>query len=127
MTANSLASVSLVPPLISIAVELQTEMHQVLLSGPRFAINILSSSQEALSRRFAAQPHAGRFDGVGYTLSADGHVILDGVLAHIECERYAEYPAGDHTLFVALVTGGATTDGWPLLYYRGGYTSLRPG
>ena len=127
MTANSLASVSLVPPLISIAVELQAEMHQVLLAGPQFAINILSASQEALSRRFAAQPHAGRFDGVGYSLSDDGHVILDGVLAHLACERYAEYPAGDHTLFVARVTGGATAEGRPLLYYRGGYASLGPG
>jgi len=32
---------------------------------------------------------------------------------------------GDHTVFFGLVTGGAVTDRTPLLYYRGGYSSLR--
>ena len=45
----------------------------------------------------------------------------EGALAHIECERFADFPLGDHTLFVGRVTGGTVGDGEPLLYYRGGY------
>ena len=60
-------------------------------------MNVLESAQEALSRRFADQ-HDDRFDGVGYHLGPDGQILLDGALAHIECERFATYPGGDHTI-----------------------------
>jgi flavin reductase (DIM6/NTAB) family NADH-FMN oxidoreductase RutF len=123
MTANTLASVSLRPPLISVCVDRAAEMHDAILQAREFAVNILSSPQEALARRFADQ-HEDRFDGVGYTLSPEGLVLLEGALAHLECERRAEYPAGDHTIVVARVIGGATADGRPLLYYRGGYAAL---
>ncbi|HXE57882.1 MAG TPA: flavin reductase family protein [Gemmatimonadales bacterium] len=126
MTANSLASVSLVPPLVSVCVEHQADMCRVLDSAADYVINILASDQEALSRRFAGQ-HEGRFDGVGYRLNERGQPVLDGVLAYIECERYAAHPTGDHTIFVGRVTGGAAFERRPLLYYRGGYASLGQG
>jgi len=52
--------------------------------------------------------------------------VLEGVLASIECEKHAEAPGGDHTVFFGLVTGGSVSDGGggPLLYYRGGYAGL---
>ena len=123
MTANSLASVSLQPPLLSVSVDHAAEMHEVILQAREFVVNILSSPQEALARRFADK-HEDRFDGIGYRLSPEGLVLLDGALAHIECVREGEYPAGDHTIVVGRVVGGATADGRPLLYYRGGYAAL---
>jgi flavin reductase (DIM6/NTAB) family NADH-FMN oxidoreductase RutF len=123
MTANSLSSVSLRPPLISVCVDREAEMYDAILTAREFVVNILSSPQEALARRFADQ-HEDRFDGIGYRLSPEGLVLLDGALAHIECIRQAEYPAGDHTIVVGRVAGGATADGRPLLYYRGGYAAL---
>jgi flavin reductase (DIM6/NTAB) family NADH-FMN oxidoreductase RutF len=123
MTANSLASVSLSPPLVSLCIEREAHLHASILRASAFVINVLSSSQEALSRRFAG-PHPNRFDGIGYTLNDRGLVVLDGTLAHIECERYADYPGGDHTIVVGRVIGGSTCDGRPLLYYRGGYAAL---
>lgn len=123
MTANSFSSVSLRPSLISVCVDREAEMHDAILKVREFVVNILSSPQEALARRFADQ-HEDRFDGIGYSLSAEGLILLDGALAHVECVRQAEYPAGDHTIVVARVVGGATADGRPLLYYRGGYAAL---
>jgi flavin reductase (DIM6/NTAB) family NADH-FMN oxidoreductase RutF len=131
MTANSLASVSLVPPLVSICVEQQADMLQALTQTDRFAINILSAHQETVSRRFAGAGQETRFEGVGYQTSPDGLPILEGVLAAIECEKFAHYRLGDHTLFVGRVTGGLVSDDpahtRPLLYYRGGYAGLSPG
>lgn len=123
MTANSLASVSLHPPLVSVCVDREAEMHDAILSAPQFVVNVLASPQEALARRFSDQ-HEDRFDGIGYRLSPDGLILLDGALAHVECDRYAQYPGGDHTIVVGRVTGGTTGDGRPLLYYRGGYAAL---
>ena len=127
MTANSLSSVSLQPPLVLVAVERIHDMHGAMEAATHFIFNVLAEDQEALSRRFAAADvPPGRFDGVGYTESKHGIAVLDGVLAHIECEKHATVPAGDHTVFIGLVTGGAVSERRPLLYYRGGYGASRP-
>jgi flavin reductase (DIM6/NTAB) family NADH-FMN oxidoreductase RutF len=123
MTASSLASVSLVPPLVSVCVDHEAELHDAILAAPVFVVNILESRQEVLSRRFADR-HEDRFDGVGYHRSPAGEVLLDGALAHLECDRFASYPAGDHSIIIGRVIGGSTGEGRPLLYYRGGYGTL---
>jgi flavin reductase ActVB len=123
MTANSLASVSLHPPLISVCVDRDAEMHPVILQVSEFVVNVLSGEQETLARRFADK-HEDRFEGIGYQLSPEGLVLLDGALAHLECHREAQYPAGDHTIVVGRVVGGSTSHGHPLLFYRGGYAAL---
>lgn len=123
MTASSIASVSLDPPLVLVAVDRRNDLHVALKSGRHFAINVLSSDQEALARRFA-EPEANRFAGVGYRESRYGVPLLDGALAHIECAKHAAVEAGDHTIFIGLVTGGTVSERRPLLYYRGGYASL---
>lgn len=126
MTANSLASVSLDPPLVSLCIDHAAELYARLLDAPGFVINILEASQESLSRRFATK-HLHRFDGVGYHTSPGGQPVLDGVLASIECVPHATLPGGDHTIVVGRVVRGATTDGAPLVYFRGGYTGLQHG
>jgi flavin reductase (DIM6/NTAB) family NADH-FMN oxidoreductase RutF len=123
MTANSLASVSLEPPLISVCVDREADMHDAILRIPEFVVNVLASHQEALARRFADK-HEDRFEGIGYHQSPEGLILLDGALAHIECRRHTQYPGGDHTIVVGQVVGGATGEGRPLLYYRGGYAAM---
>ena len=123
MTASSLASVSLEPPLVSVCVDHTAELHDVITAAPEFVVNVLESHQEELARRFADR-HDDRFDGVGYHAGPEGQVLLDGALAHIACERFAQYPGGDHTIIVGRVVGGDTHEGHPLLYYRGGYAAL---
>ena len=123
MTANSLSSVSLEPPLLLLSIDHEAAMHGLLVTVPRFAINILASDQETVSRRFA-QDREERFDGIGYQESPRGLILLDGALAHIECERAATHEAGDHTILVGRVVAGSAVDGRPLCYFRGGYASL---
>lgn len=123
MTASSIASVSLSPPLLLVAVDRSNDMHDALQAAPHFAINILAADQEALSRRFAdVDPN--RFEGVGYRESRQGVPLLNDVLAHIECDMHEAVSAGDHTVFFGLVVGGDVTERVPLVYYRGGYASL---
>lgn len=123
MTASSVASVSLHPPLVLVSVDQANDMHPALRAAQRFVLNVLAADQEAISRRFAAE-HSNRFEGIGYRESRHGLPVLDGVLASIECEKHAEAPGGDHTVFFGLVTGGSVSDRRPLLYYRGGYAGL---
>jgi flavin reductase (DIM6/NTAB) family NADH-FMN oxidoreductase RutF len=121
MTANSFASVSLEPPLISVAIDHAATIYPALQLATHFAVNILDSQQEALSRRFA-EGLPDRFEGVGWHRDADAQVLLDGALAHLCCQKWASFPAGDHTVFIGRLTGGAVAEhGRPLLHYRGGY------
>ncbi len=122
MTASSLASVSLEPPLVLVCVDHAARLHPLIMSADAFVVNVLASDQEELSRRFA-DPHDDRFDGVGYR-TTNGLVLLDGALAHIECHRQALYDAGDHTIVLGRVVGGDAREGRPLMYFRGGYAAL---
>lgn len=121
MTANSFASASLDPPLISVTVDCAATLHDVLVAGTAFTVNILEAKQESLSRRFSTGDDD-RFDGLGWQRVEEHHLVLDGVLAHLRCEKVSSCRAGDHTIFIARVLGGDVTEhGRPLLYYRGGY------
>ena len=123
MTASSLASVSLDPPLVLVAVDRSNDMHDALKTASHFAINILTADQEILSRRFASTD-PNRFDGVGYREGRNGLPLLNDVVAHIECAMHAAVPSGDHTVYFGLVVGGEGTERVPLIYYRSGYGSL---
>src|SRR2546430_4331342 len=126
MTGGSGASFPLDPPLVLVSVAHDNAMHPALKAADRFVLNVLAADQEAISRRFAEE-HPNRFDGIGYRETQLGLPMLEGVLASIECEKQAEAPGGDHTVFFGLVTGGTVSDRRPLLYYRGGYAGLGAG
>ena len=123
MTANTFTSVSLSPPLVSVNIDHASAMHGHMVHASKFALNILESRQEALSRRFAEEV-PDRFDGVGYRISDAGLPVLEGILAVLECDRRSSFEAGDHTIVLGQVLGGQVFEGRPLLYYRGGYYDL---
>jgi flavin reductase (DIM6/NTAB) family NADH-FMN oxidoreductase RutF len=126
MTVSAFCSLSLEPPLVLVCIEKSASLHAVIADGEtasQFAVNILESNQEELARRFA-EDHPNRFDGVGFTRGTTGAPIIDNCLAVIECEVQSRHPAGDHTIVIGAVIGSATSEGSPLLYYRGGYATL---
>ena len=125
LTVNSVTSVSLDPPLLSVCIDERHPMNETLKQAADFVLNVLASDQEAMSRRFAAKGDS-PFQGVGYRPSERGTPILDGCIAFYECDITSHSAGGDHTVFVARVVGGAVQDGRPLVFYRGGYTSLGP-
>ena len=123
MTVSAFASVSLTPPLIVICIEHTASMHDLLTTTANFAVNILSSTQEPIARRFA-ETGAQRFAGLGFHTGDRGVPLLDDVLAWLECRRVATHAAGDHTLIVGESETANIRDGRPLLYYRGGFAQL---
>ena len=54
----------------------------------------------------------------------EGVPVLEGVLAHIECERWALHDAGDHTIVVGRVEACDAGEGPPLAYHRGRYARV---
>jgi flavin reductase (DIM6/NTAB) family NADH-FMN oxidoreductase RutF len=126
MTVSAFTSLSLNPSLVLFCVDHAASMHDLLLGHPHFGVSILSSSQEAYSRRFADQTaeRSERFDGIAYRRGDRGVVLIDDALAHLECKVLQHHDAGDHTVFIAEVERAQALDGRPLLYFRGGYAQL---
>ncbi|WP_018657667.1 flavin reductase family protein [Actinomadura flavalba] len=127
MTANAFTSVSLDPPLVLICVRRDAVMHD-RLDGP-FGVSVLGAGQEEVARRFADRWRplgAAQFDGVDHTPGElTGAPLIDGALAHFECELWKTCDGGDHTIFVARLLGMAPlADGDPLLFYRGRFRRL---
>lgn len=123
MTVSAFASLSLEPPLVVICIDHAASMHDLLLTAPYFAVNVLTAGQEPLARRFA-ETGAQRFTGIGYTRGERDLPVLNDVLAHVECRRVAHYDGGDHTIIVGETENAVVREGRPLLYYRGGFAQL---
>jgi flavin reductase (DIM6/NTAB) family NADH-FMN oxidoreductase RutF len=123
LTVSSFASLSLEPPLVLVCIDKRASIHDLLVEGRYFAVNVLAEDQEILSRRFASRD-ADRFSGTGYTEGMTGVPILSDVVAAIECRIVYTYPGGDHTIVVGEVEHAIVGDGKPLAYFRGGYAQL---
>ncbi len=110
LTVNSFTSVSLDPPLILICVDLYSTALPFIRASGTFAVNILTSEQEALSRCFAttSEERYEYFCHASYHIAATGAPILDGALAFIDSRIVAEYPGGDHAIFLAQVVAMGT-------------------
>jgi flavin reductase (DIM6/NTAB) family NADH-FMN oxidoreductase RutF len=123
MTVSAFCSLSLEPPLILICIEKTASVYTALTTAPAFIVNILSAKQEQIARRFSIVD-IDRFEGVGFSRSRNGIVVLDDVLGVIECNRFSLHDGGDHTIVVGEVEAGRAETGAPLLYYRGGYAQM---
>ncbi len=123
MTVSAFCSLSLEPPLVLACIAHDATMHSLLVSSTHFAVNILSSGQEEIARRFA-ETEITRFEGIGFDRGREGMALLEDVLAHAECRLITTHEAGDHTVIVGEVETASVHGGDPLLYYRGGYVRL---
>ena len=127
MTANSVTSVSLVPPLVLVCIDRSADSHAIIDASGVFALNILSRDQEGLSSRFAGKEGAAAhgLDGVPHHTGATGAPIIDGCVAYVDCRVVARHPGGDHTIFLGEVVDSGRMDGRePLIFYRGRYTQI---
>ncbi len=126
LTVNTVTSVSLRPTLVLVCVEQGADSHDCIRGSGYFAINILTSDQERLSRRFAGWDVDEKFAGVAYRTEATGAPILEDAMGWLDCRVRADYPGGDHTIFVGEVVAGDVRDEAPLIYFRGGYGRFTP-
>ena len=123
LTASAFCSVSLDPPLVLVCVDHKSQSYPALRDSQRFAVNVLTTEQEAASRRFAST-RLDKFDAVAFTLGELGVPLIDGALAQLECVTVSAYVEGDHTIFVGRVERARVGAGEPLLYFRGRYERL---
>ena len=129
ITVNALSSVSLDPPLVMVALDRRRFLTPIVRAAARFAVNILSEEQQALSDCFAGAPVVpgrGAFCGAAWRRGSTGLPLIDGAIATLECTVLETFSAGDHDLFIGQVDTlvNDLRHPMPLLYYRRRYLRI---
>jgi flavin reductase len=103
-TAGSVVSLSLEPPLVGVSVGRDSSSHEPMRRAGRFTISLLSEHQTDVAQHFARSgiPPVVLWRGTNVRDGEHGPLVEDA-LAWLECKTWAEYDAGDHTLFVGEV------------------------
>jgi flavin reductase (DIM6/NTAB) family NADH-FMN oxidoreductase RutF len=126
LTVSSLVPLSLVPPLVGVSIAREAAVHELLREAGGFAVSLLAADQEAVAQHFArGVPPIAHWHGIAHREGARGAPLLEGALGWLECSVWAEWAAGDHTLFAGEVLEyelGAAQP--PLLYLDRRYTAL---
>jgi flavin reductase (DIM6/NTAB) family NADH-FMN oxidoreductase RutF len=127
-TATAFLPLSVEPPLVLICVHRESDTHRALSEGSRFGINMLSSTQAALSRRFAGKTaERYHFDDVPRFEGPHRSLFFRDSAAHIEVETQSTADGGDHTIFIARVLWLQSDSKFaPLVYHRGAHHHLQP-
>jgi flavin reductase (DIM6/NTAB) family NADH-FMN oxidoreductase RutF len=125
MTANAFTSVSLDPPLVLVCVIKGTTGAEILQANECFAVNILGTHQEPISRYFASKSRPRGLDAfreIPHTTAVTGSPVIDGVAGFLDCRLHATHEAGDHLIFIGEVVALAhDPDVEPLVYHGGRY------
>ena len=121
VTVSSFASVSVDPPLVLICINREARSYLFISESKVFCVNILAGDQEALAKRFASKMRVNQFEGVPFQLGSTGTAIVDGAVAHLECEVAEEHHAGSHSIFIGRIVSCASRAGSPLGYYNGAF------
>ena len=123
VTATSFASLSLEPPLVQWSLRNVAWSNQIFTGASVFAINVLTTEQEAVSRAFSSNVRD-RFDGLETVAGIDGVPLIQHAAAWIECSLENTLLAGDHTIIIGRVLRTRAFNKEPLLHWRGKYTRM---
>lgn len=125
MTVSSFNSVSLDPPLILWSLARSSPNLEVFQNAKHYSVNVLAANQQEISDRFATRGND-RFAGVPVRDGEHGVPLLEGCSAWFECANEAQYPGGDHIIFVGRVASFAQGEEQsPLVFHAGGYRQLQ--
>ena len=120
MTCNSFNSVSLDPPLVLWSLAKAARSRGLFEGARHWAVNLLSSDQEALSNQFA-KAGENKFVGIETVCGIGDVPLFTGCCARFQCERHAIFDGGDHIILVGRVLEFDRLERKPLVFHSGKY------
>jgi flavin reductase (DIM6/NTAB) family NADH-FMN oxidoreductase RutF len=126
-TCQSFYSVSMDPPLISFSVMTNSTTYPRIRETGKFAVNVLSHHQDAVSSQFARKG-TDKWAGIDWTPTSAGNPAINDTAMWLDCDIWAEHEAGDHYIVIGKVNEMSSAE-WhrhdPLLFFKGAYRHLR--
>ena len=116
--------------MVLVCVEKVTVMFQLVSESRVYAVNFLSARDEAISRFFADDERlkVPEFATLAHHRGVTGSPILELASAYVEAGVRASYDGGDHVIFLGEVVAlEVRSENLPLIFYRGGYTTIKSG
>jgi flavin reductase (DIM6/NTAB) family NADH-FMN oxidoreductase RutF len=124
LTANAVSSLSLGPPLLLVCFDRSARTLAAVEHSRKFGVHFLARSQEEMAACFASKrPEPEKFEGIGWS-ERSGVPVIEGTLGGAVCELGDLVPGGDHVIGIGEVIDLWSSEGEPLVYYRGDYWSL---
>jgi flavin reductase (DIM6/NTAB) family NADH-FMN oxidoreductase RutF len=126
MTASSVASVSLDPPLMLVVIGEERQSHRLIETTGRFGMSILQVGQAHIAKHFANPPESRGSLESKHIITLSKSPVIKGSIASMDCSVIAGHKAGDHTVFIGEVQAIMVGDGAPLVWLErqfGGFSS----
>jgi flavin reductase (DIM6/NTAB) family NADH-FMN oxidoreductase RutF len=119
LTASSLVSISLEPPMVLVGLEHESQTRVAVLETGAFNVSVLTRSQEFIADRFAGRAPAidAAWRTLPHRMGTNGIPLLDGCAAWLECRVIQTHAAGDHDVFVAEVEAASIGAGDPMILW----------
>jgi len=118
LTVNSFNSVSLDPPLVLWSLDKRNDKISLFRNAGGFTVNVMRGDQEDLIWLFA-KTETERFLNTDWHWGIANQPILANTLISLECRAWAEYPGGDHIIFVGEVVNITGSKGAPAAFFEG--------
>jgi flavin reductase (DIM6/NTAB) family NADH-FMN oxidoreductase RutF len=127
LTASSLVSVSIEPPIVLVGLEREAATRAAVIEGKAFNVSVLTRSQEFIADRFAGRAPAidMRWEQVPHRLGTNGIPLIDGCAAWLECRLVEVHAAGDHDVCIGDVEAATAGAGDPLILWDRSFWTLR--
>jgi flavin reductase (DIM6/NTAB) family NADH-FMN oxidoreductase RutF len=127
LTAGSLVSISVDPPMVLVGLEREATTREAVVEGNAFNVSVLTRAQEFIADRFAGRAPAidEAWLQVPHRLGTNGIPLIEGCVAWLECSLVATHPAGDHDICVGKVEVAVPGAGDPLILWDRSFWTLR--
>jgi flavin reductase (DIM6/NTAB) family NADH-FMN oxidoreductase RutF len=113
-TVSAFASLSLNPPMVTVALDRGSSLLARILRVGRFGVNVLGDGQETLAVLFARRG-TDRFAAVPWCADHGLPRLLE-TASWIACDLAKAVEGGDHVLLLGQVTWASRTEAAPLVY-----------
>ena len=126
LTATSLVSISLEPPMVLVGLEHASATRAAILETKAFNVSLLTRSQEFIADRLAGRAPAidARWTTLPHRLGANGIPLVEGCAAWLECRMTQTFTAGDHDILVGEVDAAEVGSGDPLILWDRAFWTL---
>jgi flavin reductase (DIM6/NTAB) family NADH-FMN oxidoreductase RutF len=126
VTINSLTSVSLDPPLVSMSLKRSSAFLTDVLTSGVWAVSILDIGADDVARAFAKDraTRSAAIDTLSVSVGGTGALVVDSP-SWLECRLWRHFEAGDHTVVIGeVVAAGVRERRPPLIFLHGRFQSL---